>query len=375
MNVLILSCNTGGGHNAAAQAVAGALRRRGHSCKTVDYLALASDHISKEICGAYVSIVNNAPNFFNLLYKAGEAVSSPRRRSPIYYVNKCFVRRLRRELAANHYDAVVVSHIFAAQALTELRLRGELDIPFISVTTDYTCSPFWEEIHCDCVTIPHPDLIPEFVEHGLDPALLLPCGIPVSDACHSDLTPAEARAQLGLPQDQPVILLAGGSMGHGSQRELIDALLSRSRFDPFIVVVCGSNEKEKASLEKRYAKRPNVQIRGFERRLPLLMRAASVTFTKPGGLSSTEAAVVNTPLIFRNAIPGCETHNQDFFVSRGMAYAPDSPRTQSKAARLLCISEEYRTSMLEAQKDIPGNAADAVCDKLEELLAQKEALT
>ena len=375
MNVLILSCNTGGGHNAAAQAVAGALRRRGHSCKMMDYLALASDHLSKEICGAYVSIVNNAPKFFNLLYKAGEAVSSPSRRSPIYYVNKCFVRRLRRELAANHYDAVVVSHIFAAQALTELRHRGELDIPFVAITTDYTCSPFWEEVHCDCMTIPHPDLIPEFIERGVDPALLLPCGIPVSDVCHSSLTSAEAREQLGLPQDQPVILLAGGSMGHGSQRELIDALLACGRFDPFIVVVCGSNEQEKESLEKRYAKRPNVQIRGFERRLPLLMRAASVTFTKPGGLSSTEAAVVNTPLIFRNAIPGCETHNQDFFLAHGMAYALDSPRTQSKAARLLCISEEYRTSMMAAQNGIPGDAADLVCDKLEELLLQKEALT
>lgn len=373
MNVLILSCNTGGGHNAAAQAVAGALRRRGHSCKMVDYLALASDHISKEICGAYVSIVNNAPNFFNLLYKAGEAVSSPRRRSPIYYVNKCFVRRLRRELAANHYDAVVVSHIFAAQALTELRRKGELDIPFIAITTDYTCSPFWEEVRCDCLTIPHPDLVPEFVEHGVDSELLFPCGIPVSDVCRSELSPMQAREQMGLPQDRPIVLLAGGSMGHGSQKELIDALLSRSRFNPFIVVVCGSNEKERESLEKRYSKRSNVQIRGFEKRLPLLMRAASVTFTKPGGLSCTEAAVVNTPLIFRNAIPGCETHNQDFFLSRGMAYALDTPRSQSKAARLLCISEEYRSSMMQAQKGIPRNGADAVCDKLEELLAAKEA--
>ena len=373
MNILILSCNTGGGHNAAAQAVAQALRRRGHSCKVVDYLALASDFVSKEVCGAYVAIVNKAPHMFNMLYKAGEAVSNPRRKSPIYYVNKCFVRRLRHEFAANHYDAVVVSHIFAAQALTALRKKGELNIPFISITTDYTCSPFWEEIKCDCMTIPHPDLLPEFIEKGIDPELLLPCGIPVSEDCTLDMTKEQARIQCGLPTDRPVVLLAGGSMGHGSQKDLIDALLARNRFDPYIVVVCGSNQDEKASLEKRYAKRENVDVRGFERHLPILMRAADVTFTKPGGLSSTEAAVVGTPLIFRNAIPGCETRNQEFYLSRGMAYAPDSVWAQSKAAWLLCTADENRDTMLEAQNGISKHAADTVCDKLEELWAKKEA--
>lgn len=372
MNVLILSCNTGGGHNAAARAVAEALRERGSTCKVVDYLALASDFVSKEVCGAYVSIVNHAPNMFNAIYKAGEVVSSPHRRSPIYYLNKTFVRFLKREFAAAHYDAVVVSHIFAAQALTALRRQGELDIPFVCIATDYTCSPFWEEIMCDKLTIPHPDLAEEFIGHGVSAERLLPCGIPVSGACNTPLTQPEARAALGLPTDRPMVLLLGGSMGHGSQKDLIDALYARKRFSPHIVVVCGSNEKGRAALEKRYAKREDITILGFEKRVPMLMRAASVTFTKPGGLSSTEAAVVNTPTIFCNAIPGCETRNQDFFVQRGMAYAPDSVWAQSKAARLLCTSAENLEAMLEAQRaNVPQHAAEAICDELEALLIQK----
>lgn len=372
MNVLILSCNTGGGHNAAARAVMEALRRRDHTCKMVDYLALASDFVSKEVCGAYVSIVNHAPSMFHLIYKAGALVSSPHRRSPIYYINRTYVRFLRREFAAAHYDAVVVSHIFAAQALTELRRRGELNIPFLCIATDYTCSPFWEEVDCDRLTIPHPDLAQEFMDHGVEPRRLLPCGIPVSGACNTLISHTEARQQLGLPADRPLVLLLGGSMGHGSQKDLIDALLARKRFSPHIAVVCGSNEKAKASLEKHYSKRPDdVTILGFEKRVPLLMRAASVTFTKPGGLSSTEAAVVNTPLIFTNAIPGCETHNQEFFLARGMAYAPDSVWAQSKAARLLCTSAENLEAMLTAQRaHVPQNAADVICDELEALRAR-----
>lgn len=371
MNVLILSCNTGGGHNAAARAVGDALRRRGHTSKMVDYLALASDFVSKEVCGAYVSIVNHVPSMFNLIYNAGALVSSPHRRSPVYYINRTYVRFLRREFAAAHYDAVVVTHIFAAQALTELRRRGELSIPFLCVATDYTCSPFWEEIDCDRLTIPHPDLAEEFIGHGVDAKRLMPCGIPVSGACNMAVTHTEARAQLGMPDDRPLVLLLGGSMGHGSQKELIDALLARKRFEPHIAVVCGSNEKAKAALEKHYSKRSDVTVLGFEKRVPLLMRAASVTFTKPGGLSSTEAAVVNTPLIFTNAIPGCETHNQEFFLARGMAYAPDSVWAQSKAARLLCTSAENLEAMLAAQRShVPQTAADTICSELEAMLAR-----
>lgn len=41
MKVLILSCNTGGGHNAAAQAIAEAIREHGDCAEVLDYLSLA----------------------------------------------------------------------------------------------------------------------------------------------------------------------------------------------------------------------------------------------------------------------------------------------------------------------------------------------
>ena len=39
MNVLILSCNTGGGHNSCAKAIAAELQSRGHTCRIDDALA------------------------------------------------------------------------------------------------------------------------------------------------------------------------------------------------------------------------------------------------------------------------------------------------------------------------------------------------
>lgn len=372
MNVLILSCNTGGGHNAAARAIAEELRREGHEYRVVDYLALGNEGVSRRVSKAYVSTVNHAPLVFHALYKVGAAVSSPSHHSPVYYLNKSMVRFLKRELARCPYDAVVATHLFPAQALTVLRRKGKLPIPFIAVCTDYTCIPFWEETECDRMIIPHQQLCNEFIEHGVPVGRIQPIGIPVSLACNLSVSKEEARQQLELPADKPIILMLSGSMGHGKQDDLIKSLLERKNFSPYIVVVCGSNEKALNQLQHHFGKNENVRLMGFEHRIPLFLRACDVVITKPGGLTSTEAAVVGTPIVFSNAIPGCETKNQNFFLQNGLAFGPQSVWAQSQAARILATNKEVSDQMLEAQRlTICPNAAEKICQLIERMVRRE----
>ena len=64
MKVLILSCNTGGGHNAAGAAIAQALEKRGHTAVLTDFLSLAGEKVSKAVCGTYIGMVKNVPLVF-----------------------------------------------------------------------------------------------------------------------------------------------------------------------------------------------------------------------------------------------------------------------------------------------------------------------
>lgn len=54
------------------------------------------------------------------------------------------------------------------------------------------------------------------------------------------------------------------------------------------------------------------------------MDAADLILTKPGGLSTTEAAVKALPMLFINAVPGCETRNIEFFLNNGCADMRDT---------------------------------------------------
>ena len=52
-----------------------------------------------------------------------------------------------------------------------------------------------------------------------------------------------------------------------------------------------------------------------------LMHGCDVFLSKPGGLSSTEAAAAGVPLIHISPIPGCESRNFRFFRDHGMSIA------------------------------------------------------
>lgn len=42
------------------------------------------------------------------------------------------------------------------------------------------------------------------------------------------------------------------------------------------------------------------------------MTISELLLTKPGGLTTTEAATINIPIIHTMPIPGCETYNAEF---------------------------------------------------------------
>lgn len=118
MHVLVLSCNTGGGHNSAGSAVVEALQARGHTGQRVDFLGLAGQKVSELVSGAYVGMVKKLPAVFGMTYSVGRAVSTAERilnvKSPVYAACAQVIPELSRYLDEHPCDAVIAPHIFPA---------------------------------------------------------------------------------------------------------------------------------------------------------------------------------------------------------------------------------------------------------------------
>lgn len=103
------------------------------------------------------------------------------------------------------------------------------------------------------------------------------------------------------------------------------------------------------------------------------MAACDVIYTKPGGLTSTEALNCNVPIVHTAPIPGCETRNREFFVSRGMSIAAEHVYTQVKQGRLLVENEAVREGMRSAQQqNARPNAAADICRFLEKHIREEK---
>lgn len=365
MKVLILSCNTGGGHNAAARAILEEMQRRGLDARMEDALRFGGPKASRIVSEGYVRIAKDAPALFGGLYRAGGLLSSGKRKSPVYYANALCAGALAGYIRQEGFDAAVCPHLFPAEALTRARRELPGSFRFYAVATDYTCIPFMEETEPDLFFLPHADLAQEFVSRGIARETLLATGIPVSSRFLEREERQAARRALGLPEEGRILLLMTGSMGFGDVLPLPEALCGIAP-DVRVVVLTGNNARLREQLCARYGEGGRVRALPFTEEVPRFFAAADVVLTKPGGLTSTEAAVFGVPLIHTDPIPGCETRNAAFFSERGLSVQACGREEIVRAASRLLNDPDACARMRAAQaQTLNRHAARDIADIVE----------
>lgn len=360
MNILILTCNTGGGHNAVAAALTEEFQSRGADCTVLDGLSFISQKASKFVSRWHTRLYRHHPH----LYKAGymtaeeETGRAVPKNNPVDRYLARGARRLYRYLQAQRCDAVVCVHVIPALMMTMLRQNGGAAMPFCFVATDYTCSPTVGSCTPDICVIPHQELAEEFIRCGMAAETLLPAGIPTRSVFRAPVDRAAARRELELPAEGRHILLMSGSIGCGPMTELarrLDELLPEG---DYATVLCGSNRQMLYALQMRSLLR--VQAVGFTSRVAQYMDSADLLVSKPGGISITEAGTRGVPLLLADMVGGCETRNEAFFTAHGWA-ASCPPDNMAASALAFLEDEQQRQAITAAQsRDFDGLAADRV---------------
>lgn len=373
MKILILSCNTGGGHNTAAKAIKEVFDACGDECEIKDALSFGGQFASDLVCDAYVEIVKKTPNLFGDFYALGNKVgamnaASEKIRSPIYLVNKLYADALEDYIEENKFQVVVCTHIFPSEAMTHLRKRHNLKIPFYFVATDYYCSPMAEEITPDAYFVPHKDSIFTYVNKGIPKKRLIPTGIPVSQRFVNSMPKAEARAAVGLSPADKAVLLMSGSMGFGDVIETARYILDNGDKNYKVVAITGNNKELYAEFEKAFKGDDRLILLGFTDQVHVYMSACDLLLTKPGGLSTTEAFVCGIPIIHTSPIPGCETENTQFFTEHHLSLRADNAKEAGRLATMLMNDDFLRNQIIEAQNQYrPKNAAKSIVDNIKNM--------
>ena len=328
MQTLILSCNTGAGHNSCAQAVQEAYHSRGEICNIIDSLQFISEKASTFISNWHTRIYRHAPRLFDAGYQRAESHEDIFcEGTPIYKLLSSGAERMYQYIRSAGYDNIICTHVFPALALTEMRRQHPcLQLVTSHISTDYTCAPCTADSALDWYFIPSTSLLGEFEQCGLQPQKLIASGIPVRQQFYQRVSQEAGKANAGISPAHQHILMMCGSMGCGPMEEIISYLCPYLTTEQELSVVCGTNDDLRKKLQKRTEKYSQVHVLGTVNNVPQLMQASDLFLTKPGGLSTSEAMAAELPMVLIDAVAGCETHNLNFFLRNGMAVTANTPK-------------------------------------------------
>ena len=372
--ILILTLSAGGGHNSAAGAVKDALEQKGFSCEIKNSLDFTSSVKKFIVTNGHVLMYRHLPKLYALGYKIQDSLSS----EDLYADYRRFAKQASAFVLAGGFHAVICVHIFPAIMLTEAKKKFSFHVPVFFISTDYTSSPGADRTRADRYFVPE-GCGKEFLARSktdLSSDRIEETGIPVNAVFYQHLPKEEARQRLsgicsefsGTRAEDPVVLIGAGSMGCGPLKEIAIRLASEQP-GIRVVVFCGKNGKLKGRLDQAGKDLPNLIPLGFTKEVPLWMRAADLMITKPGGLTTTEAAVSGLPLLLFDEVPGLETHNMAWLVRRGCAMKAKNIPGIIRTAVMLVNTKKYLAGITARQKKhFSKNSAERIAGSISSFL-------
>ncbi len=356
--VLILSCNTGEGHNSCGRALLESFRDKGIPCVMEDTFRFISSSVSRLVSFGFARIYRYLPGVFRIGYQYSENHPGVfKENSGIYKLLTFGAERLYRFIADGEYDTIISTHEMSALIVAEILRRHQTPLCTYFVATDYTCYPGCEQSDSDIYFIPDASLTDEFIRFGIPREKLIFSGIPIRKALYRVLEKAEAKQKIGLTPHCRHLLIMCGSMGCGPIRKLVRELSKSMAESTCISVICGTNHRLKKTLERVYAKETRVKIYGFVNDVSVMMDSADLFLTKPGGISVTEAAQKRLPMAFVNAVAGCESYNMRFYIYKGVAITADSTKALAALISVLLADDVLLKCMAEKYGDWAENTA------------------
>ncbi|MBQ2795871.1 MAG: glycosyltransferase [Oscillospiraceae bacterium] len=366
MRVLILSCNTGGGHNSCAAAIAEAFAENGIYTRTEDSLAFVSHGFANFMSKGHSLMYRRFPAVFKFGYGFAEKHSSfLAKGSLVYKLLTSGAEKLYSYITENEFDTIICVHVFCGMILEKaFEGKSKNGIKTAFVATDYTCSPGAASFDYDYCFIPDNSLAGEFIANGVPEEKIIPSGIPVRKNFICRIEKEKAKAAFCLCGKRHLLIM-GGSMGCGPVEKILEYLHKDITADTDISVVCGNNRKLYKKLYSKYKTAKNIHIMGFATDVPLLMDSADLYLTKPGGLCTSEALAKALPMVMIDAVAGCEKHNMEYFIKICGGESAPTPKTLAKKCSLLLSDEEklelLRNNLMQNQKN---NAAAEISDYL-----------
>ncbi|HVS38852.1 MAG TPA: glycosyltransferase [Gemmataceae bacterium] len=368
--ILVLSASVGAGHMRAAEAVELALRETAPDAfvRNLDVLEMTNHTFRRIYSRAYLGLMNRAPHihgyFYDLFDRPVRAPITPTDRLRIV-VERFNLGRFIRFLLSEPWDLVVNTHFLPAEIIASLRRQGKLDLPQVTVTTDFDTHRMWVHSPCEHYFTATEEGAQYLQYCGVPAEDATVTGIPIHPVFRAPKDRAACAAKHGLATDRPVVLQMAGGFGVVGPIEPMHAALLRTKRPIELVTAVGRNAALQARLEKiPTPPRHRARVLAFTREIDEFMAAADLVVSKPGGLTVAETLARGTVLVMVQPVPGQESRNSDYLLENGAAVkANNLPQLVHKVEALLADADRLARMRVSSARLSRPNAAFDVAER------------
>ena len=286
-SILIFSASIGEGHDLPARVLAEGIHREapGTEIEIVDSLAVVGWLTRRLVMDSSRFHSKWGSRLFDLSYRLITDVR-PTRWFAGHLTQWLAARSIRRAVLERDPDIVVSTYPGTTEVLGALRSKGKIGIPVVSAITDLAALRYWAHPGVDLHLITHPESAEEVRE--IAPGTDVRCVRGLTDErFYEPRTQADARRQLGLPADGPMVIVSGGGWAVGDLEGAAQEALGVP--GSTVVCLCGRNEGLEAKLAEDFSAEPRVRVEGFTDRMPDWFAAADVLVHSTAGLTVLEA--------------------------------------------------------------------------------------
>jgi len=366
LRVLVFSAAFGNGHLRAAEAVIEGILIKHPSAKIIhlDFGDFLNQRVNTIIKNVYSEIVKYVPKLWGELYYKTAKVQ-PRSKSQ-HFLNQMGRSEFLQYIQVFKPDFIVCTYPTVSSILAQLRLEQLLQVPIITVITDYTVHSHWVHPGVDCYIVACEEVQESLLSWGIKAQRIHVTGIPVSPKFEGEMNREHIITKLGLKLDLPTFLVMGGSYGVLKSAKRICKKLADSLVPVQVIIVCGKNNKLYLSLEEVFAQGRNPMIRlEFVDNVEELMSVSDLIITKAGGLTVSEALTKHLPLVIYKPIPGQEEENAHFVQRIGAGcVAGNEEELGQLLNRFLSHPEDIEKMRRKAAVALPGHSTERAVDDM-----------
>lgn len=374
LRVLVFSATFGAGHVRAADAVIEAIRLKEPAAEIthLDCGGFLNKKFNSVVKSTYLGMIKRTPKLWGKFYYGTSKISPD---SAIQrFLNRMGRKDFKKYIQSLNPDLIVCTYPTVAGVLSELKLNKEIDVPLVTVITDFVVHSQWIHQGVDLYIVGCKEVFKGLVSRGIEPERIKVTGIPVSPRFERSLNRTEIAAKLGLDPNLPTLLIMGGAYGVLEGAKETCRIFADLDYPLQSVVVCGHDEKIYKSLADVIEKARNHMVHfGYVDNVEELMTAADIIITKAGGLTVSEALTKRLPLVIFKPIPGQEQENTIFLGRIGAGLVAGNQLELENIVRFLLEHPEELAKMRQAAaRALPGRAAERAVGHMFNLIGEAQ---